>query len=126
MTATLHCIKRAKERMGINRKSAHRQIKLAFERGKCAEDFVSWERSYLENQGCENCVAVAYNNYCYIIDSQGNCVTLYPLPAWFGKKKRYDGKERVRNPKVYAKFNRWENDFRSENGVPFFGHVAVV
>ncbi len=103
MIATQHSYKRAKERMGMNRKTAKRQMKLASERGKCSQDFASKERDYLEKVAFGNCVAIAYNNYCYIMDSQGNCVTLYALPKWFGKKKRYDGKELIRNLKVYSK-----------------------
>ena len=50
-----------------------------------------------------NATAIAYNNFCYIVSEEGFCVTLYPLPVWFGKKKHFNGKERIRNMKAYAR-----------------------
>ena len=29
---------------------------------------------------------------------------MYELPAWFGHKKRYHGKERIRDAKKYQRF----------------------
>jgi hypothetical protein len=31
---------------------------------------------------------------------------MYDLPAWFGKKKRFNGKERIRDFRKYEKLNR--------------------
>lgn len=104
-TATVHSIERAKERAGLSEKRASKMIKLAIERGKRAEDFTSWERDFLIREPSDNCIAVAYNNYCYIVNEEGFCVTLYPLPEWFGKKKHFNGKERIRNMKVYSRNN---------------------
>ena len=101
--ATLHSIERAKERMGYNEKNAHRQINRALERGKRAEDFSSWERNYLESECGETTVAIAYNGFCYIVSDTGLCLTMYELPAWFGKKKHFDGKEKIRNMKAYSR-----------------------
>ena len=102
-TATIHSIDRAKERAGINERKAHKMIGLALTRGKTAEDFTSWERDYLRGECKENTIAIAYNNFCYIVNETGFCVTLYPLPAWFGKKKHFNGKERIRNMKIYSR-----------------------
>lgn len=101
--ASYHSIVRAKERLGYNEKNALKQINRALERGKTAEQFTSWERDYLQNEGSETAYAVAYNNFCYIIGANGICVTVYALPDWFGKKKHFDGKEKIRNPKVYER-----------------------
>lgn len=108
---TMHSIKRTKERRNIkNKHSATRKIENALNRGKCAEDFSSWERDYLINESKDNCTAIAYDNYCYIVNENGRCVTMYKLPAWFGKKKHFNGKERIRNFKKYSK-NMFINDF---------------
>lgn len=105
MTATIHSLDRAKERAGLNEKRAERLISLALERGKTADKFTSWERSYLKGEETEEYIAVAYAGYCYLISYSGTCVTMYPLPAWFGKKKHYNGKERIRDYKKYCKSN---------------------
>ena len=102
-TATIHSLERAKERIGCNKKNAEKQIERALVRGKKADDFTSWEKSFLQGESSETTTAIAYNNYCYIVSSDGMCVTLYPLPVWFGKKKHFDGKEKIRNMKVYAR-----------------------
>lgn len=101
---TIHSIERAKERIGLNEKKATKQIALALERGKAAQEFRSMERSFLEGECKYGNTAIAYNNFCYIFSEDGVCVTLYPLPIWFGKKKQFNGKEKVRNPKKYTKY----------------------
>ena len=103
---TIHGVSRAKERCNVkNVRSAEKNVSLAVQRGKRAEDCTSWEREYLSKEAYDNCIAIAYNNFCYIVNSAGACVTLYPLPAWFGKKKHFDGKERIRNYKQYCRNN---------------------
>lgn len=102
-TASCHSIERAKQRIGYNKKNAKKQIDRAITRGKTAEEYTSWEREYLLGECGEETTAIAYNNFCYIVSDGGICVTLFPLPTWFGKKKRFDGKERIRNPKVYER-----------------------
>lgn len=101
--ATVHSIDRAKERAHVNEKKAYKMISLALERGKKAEDFTSWERNYLEGECKGGAIAIAYNNFCYLVNEEGFCITLYPLPSWFGKKKPFNGKERIRNMKAYSK-----------------------
>ena len=103
---TIHGVSRAKERCNVkNVRSAEKNVSLAVQRGKRAEDCTSWEREYLSKEAYDNCIAIAYNNFCYIVNADGICVTLYPLPAWFGKKKHFDGKERIRNYKQYCRNN---------------------
>ena len=103
-SATKHSIDRAMERRNFkNQRAAERNIARAIKNGKRAEDFSSWERSFLLGEARDDCTAIAYNNFCYIVNSQNVCVTLYPLPVWFGKKKRFDGKERIRDYKKYQK-----------------------
>ena len=104
---TYHSIERAKERLGYNEKIAIKQINRALERGKTADQFTSWEKRYLESESGDTTYAIAYNNFCYIVGNDGTCVTMYPLPAWFGKKKHFDGKEKIRNVKVYTRNNTY-------------------
>lgn len=101
--ATVHSLNRAKDRLSINGKKADRMINQAIKKGKRASEFSSWERRFLEEESSNGSEAIAYNNYCYIISENGFCITMYPLPAWFGKKKRFDGKEHIRNIKNYAR-----------------------
>ena len=103
---TVHGVIRAKDRCNVkNVRSAEKNVTLALQRGKRAEDLTSWEREYLSKEAHDDCTAIAYNNFCYIVNSAGACVTLYPLPTWFGKKKHFDGKERIRNYKQYCRNN---------------------
>lgn len=102
--ATKHSLDRMKDRLDVNKRKAEKQISDALKRGKPAEAFSSKERSFLAKKACDGCTALAYNGFCYIINADNVCVTLYPLPAWFGKKKHFDGKEKIRNPKKYDKY----------------------
>lgn len=102
--STQHGVQRAKERRSLkNSRAIEKQFILAIERGKTADDFSSWERNYLKTKAHNDCTAVAYNDFCYIFNSTGACVTLTPLPDWFGKKKHFDGKQRIRDYKKYSK-----------------------
>lgn len=101
---TEHSIQRAKERCNYkNRRAAENNIQRALIRGKDASKYSSWERKYLVNEGHDNCTAIAYNNFCYIVSEDGNCVTVHSLPAWFGQKKHFDGKTHIRNYKKYCR-----------------------
>lgn len=112
-TATIHSIERSKERLGLNERRAEKIIQLAIERGKTYNDFnSSHERKYLEQHTDSEVYAVAYNGYCYIISNLGFCVTVYELPEWFGKKKQYDGKTKIKNMKSYYRnYNDLEDVF---------------
>ena len=102
-TATYHSIERSKERLGLNERRAEKTIQLAIERGKFYDDFdSSRERKFLEQHTDSNAYAVAYNGFCYIISNTGFCITLYELPVWFGKKKRYEGKTKIKDYKKYT------------------------
>ena len=98
---TYHSIKRANERTRFNGKAAVRFIENGIARGKTAKDYKQNERDYLSSIPHDDCIAKAYNGFCLIISKDGVCITLYPLPEWFGKKRHYDGKVRVRNAKRY-------------------------
>lgn len=101
---THHSIDRAKERINLNEKKALRNITIALERGNSSEHYNStMEKTYLENRNIDG-IALAYNNVCYIFNYQGECITVYPLPKWWEKKKMYNGKEKIRNPKKYFNF----------------------
>ena len=101
--ATEHCLDRAKSRRGYNEKIASSNINKAIARGKSADFFTSWERDYLERISHE-ATAIAYDGFCYIISTSGFCITMFPLPPWFGKKKRFDGKTTIRNVKKYSRY----------------------
>ena len=103
--ATVHSIDRAKERFCNNEKTATKNIHLALERGKTADEFTSKERDFLINTAQGDVTALAYNNFCYLVNSEGFCITMYPLPNWFGKKRFYDGKKEIRNPRAYSRNN---------------------
>ena len=103
--ATYHSIVRSKERAHRkNLRSAEKNISLALQRGKEAEDFSSWERTFLSGKGHDSQKAIAYNQFCYIFSDEDVCITLYRLPAWFGRKKPYHGKERIRDIKKYQRY----------------------
>lgn len=110
-TTTIHSIDRAMERCNYrNWHDAEKNIARALQNGKRAEDFTSRERKFLSNEAHNNCIALAYNGFCYIVNEHGACVTLYSLPTWFGKKEYYDGKSKIRNIRKYSKNNQyyWE------------------
>ena len=102
---TLHSIERLKDRRNIkNKKSAVKNIYLAKQRGKRAEDCTSWESDFLSTEAYDDSTAIAYDGYCYIFKDDV-CLTMYELPSWFGKKKHFNGKERIRDYKKYCKNN---------------------
>lgn len=105
---TWHGLQRAKKRMGLNERKAESYISNAISRGKGADDFSSWEKNYLLNESNGTTKAVAYNNFCFILGAENVCVTMFPLPNWFGKKKAFDGKEKIRNRKKYSAFHTEE------------------
>ncbi len=102
-----HAIERSKERLNQNSKQAMRQIKLALERGKSAKDCTgSIEKKFLLDRCNISAYAVAYNGCCYIFENRTDrVVTVYSLPGWWGKKKHYKGKERIRKAKTYYRLN---------------------
>ena len=105
LKASYHSIDRAIERLDTNEKTATKNISLALERGKDATQFTSKERAYLERVAKGNASAIAYNNYCYILNENGFCITMFALPEWFGKKRHYDGKKEIRNLRSYTRNN---------------------
>ncbi len=107
MGYTLHGMERSKERLNLNTKNAARQMELALERGIRAADCSSTlERRFLADRCLDDSEAIAYNGCCFIVNTQTKTViTVYPLPAWWGKRKRYVGKERVRKARAYYRMN---------------------
>lgn len=78
--ATVHGLARAKERIGVKGKQAEKRIRLAVERGQCAECFSAKERRYLEHESSRGLTVLAYNAFSYLVNDDGLCVTMYPLP----------------------------------------------
>ena len=100
-----HSLERAKERLGFNRKYAASIIENGIQRGQAACSFrVGAEREWLEKRSQNGCQALVYNGLCIIVSPNGNCVTVYELPPWFGKKVRFDHRNRrIRNCVRYQK-----------------------
>ena len=98
---TYHAIQRTKERAGLNKRTGTRFITNAIKRGRGAEAFGSVEREYLRHESKDGYRAIAYNAFCFIVSKDNNCVTMYPLPSWFGKKRYYQGKLKIRDTKKY-------------------------
>ena len=103
-TMTRHGYERAKERMNCSGKSAARFISLAVERGKDYTEFNANERAFLKAKlRTPDTKILVYNGYCFLLNEDNYCITMYELPKWFGKKPtHYDGKIKVKNPKKYS------------------------
>lgn len=88
---SVHSYNRAKERGGMSRKKAFKMMSLARERGITSESCRwSLDRNFLARRTNEVSLAIAYNGYCFIMDRMTmNCITIYPLPKHFGKKKTF-------------------------------------
>lgn len=94
---TIHALVRAKDRCKIkNIRSAQRNMTLALQRGKREADCTAQERSYLRDQSRDNCTAIAYNGFCYIVNKRNVCVTILPLPEWFGRNEYRSKRPRIR------------------------------
>ena len=104
---TLHALQRTYERTGFNIETSERFIHNAIRRGKPADAFCSREREYLQSKESKcGCWTAVYNTFCFIFNDVGDCITMYPLPKWFGKKL-YDGKHEIRNVKKYMRNNNY-------------------
>ncbi len=106
-----HSIERAKERIGINARTAEHVMRNALERGKDKTDFGWRQQNWLtaKETAC-GCRALIYNDYCFIVNQYDLIVTLYKLPGWFMQANRYDGKKRIRNRAKYEKFSGKNRD----------------
>ncbi len=98
---TYHCKERAKERAKLNPDQAERMINRALSKGKTYDDFKGKERQFLLRKTTENTCAIYYAGYCFIIGMENACITMFPVPHWFGKKRVFIGKEEVRNIHKY-------------------------
>lgn len=103
---TYHSILRTEERANLTRESSIKMIIRAQERGRGAENYPSKEREYLNQKSKNGLRAVVYADYCFIFSESDKCITMYHLPAWFGKKGKYDGKNEIRNIKRYVRYNK--------------------
>ena len=102
---TFHALQRTKERTGFNQKTSERLIANAIKRGKSAHTFAAKEREYLERQESKKGKrTIVYNSLCFIFSNDDVCITVYPVPVWFGKTQ-YDGKQKIRNSKKYIRYN---------------------
>lgn len=102
---TRHSIERTKERAYLNEKASIKMIERAKNRGKDSSFYHSKEKKYVENHTSSEKRALIYNNYCFIFNIEGTCITMFPVPSWFGKKKMYSEKFEVRNMKKYIRYN---------------------
>ena len=103
---TIHSIVRANERAGMKRSEAIRFTDLAIRNGIRADELPRKERRYLESKEIDlSFSAVLYNGYIFILKDEDTCITLFPAPNWFLKKRYYDGKTKVRNAKKYLRYS---------------------
>ena len=102
MEASYHSIVRANERTRYSGDTAVRFIENGLQRGKAADEFSQDENRYLKRASNRGCTALAYNGFCLIVNGEGKCVTLFPLPAWFGKKRFYERKVLICNARKYC------------------------
>lgn len=111
--ASEHSLARAKERAGLNEKKAKRMIDNAIERGKRAADcHYSSDRKFLEAKSVHGRTAIAYNDWCFIVDLEAKIwITLLELPKDFGKKKSYYRAEKVRKKEHKCMVNNWERAY---------------
>lgn len=124
---TAHATERISQRFGCRAAAAQRLVERAFRNGSGKEQFGSFERRYLQKrEDKEDCIVRLYNGACFIFNKEGVCVTAYDVPGWFGKKRYFIGKERIRDCRKYlCRYNRgtvgcsreeeWE-DSRTVNG----------
>jgi len=105
MTHTMHSYERAKERIGMNPKTADHFMKNALERGKDKDSFTGDKRAWLAAKEDDEKKALVYNGMCLIVTRKNVVVTMFKLPDWFTKSNRYCGKDRIRNQVKYARFN---------------------
>lgn len=110
---TYHSIERVKERICLDEEKAFNQIKKAITRGKTSKDFTSLERKYLEGKFHDNVKALVYNHFCYIVTEEGVCITIHKLPPWFGKRRSYNGKDRIKKAKVYTRKHKEDDNYDS-------------
>lgn len=108
MTASMHSIERAKERIGMNPRAAEHFMRNALERGKdksmfCCAEKRRWLTAKEEACGLR---ALVYNDMCLIVNHDDVVITMYEVPSWFRKPDRYSGRERIRNRARFEKFNR--------------------
>jgi len=83
---TYHAIDRAKERMGIGRKSLMRMAEKARKLGIPTKAFRGAFRRYLEDISLKNETVAefrVYGQYIYLFSSEGVLVTIYYVPNEF-------------------------------------------
>ena len=103
MTTTQHYIDRAKERQALNERRAERAAELAWSRGKAVDDMPSREGNFMRTKQGEGIKVIFYNDFLYIFTEESKCITMYEAPGWFGRKRHFDGKEKIRNVKKYMR-----------------------
>ena len=112
---TCHSIMRAVERTNLKTDAAIRMIKRAKEHGKRSAVFPAEERKYLSRMERDGNKAIFYSGYCFILSPDDTCITLFPVPQWFGKKYKFDGKTEIRNAKKYLRM--WRNEYDSKREI---------
>ena len=100
---TYHSILRTAERANLNQQSAIRMIERAKECGKKSEQFPADERNYMKRLETEGKTVLYHAGYCFVLGDDFICITMFPVPKWFGKKTKHCGKTYVRRPKKYFK-----------------------
>ena len=97
---TYHSVERTSERTGLNKKAAVRMLERAQIKGKKPSEFAKKEREYLQHKEYDGQKVLIYAGYCFVFNSQAVCVTMFPVPEWFGKNC-FQGKNQIRKPRRY-------------------------
>ena len=115
---TYHSIMRTKERAKLNEDAAKRMIVRAKEYGIPADEFHSEERRYLERMEEGEKKVIYYSGYVFVLTSDSICITMFPVPQWFGKRNRFSGKTAIRNVKKYTKMRG--NDYEYKRAIQHY------
>lgn len=100
---TYHSICRTEERANLSKGAAMKMIERASKKGRMASEFALDERRYLQSKENEGRYACYYSGYCFIFTKGHICITMFPVPKWFGKRGKYNGKILIREPKKYLR-----------------------
>ena len=83
---TTHSVERVMERGDRSLKEAIVDINRAWYEGSRGEEFGGREREYLEGRTSDRIYPIVFRRNVYLFDNDGNCVTMYPVPKWFGRE----------------------------------------
>ena len=88
-----HCFARGYQRFDLSAADVVNITERAYFRGKASGDYSGKESRYLRRkEACGGCDVRVLAGIIFVFDSLELCVTMYPVPAWFGKERRHAAK----------------------------------